>query len=115
MIGKRYFASSLYFCQLKLYTNEENKPTENSVHADLELFCKELKANKFSVTEKLYDNYAKLVTQKGTNMTLHEIAASYNSGNEASEYINAIGDELKEQELELQRQAQDAVPEGGET
>ena len=48
-------------------------------------------------------------------MTLHEIAASYNSGNEASEYINAIGDELKEQELELQRQEQDAVPEGGET
>ena len=29
MIGKRYFASSLYFCQLKLYTNVQNFPEKS--------------------------------------------------------------------------------------
>lgn len=66
----------------------------------LELFRDELQANGFVLTDRLGENYQKLTDSRGDITSLEEISAEYRSGS-ADENINAIGNELKAQELQL--------------
>lgn len=66
----------------------------------LELFRNKLKANGFMLTDKLSENYLKLTENRDGILSLESISAEYRSGS-TDENINAIGSELKEQELQL--------------
>ncbi len=62
--------------------------------------CKaDVEANGFTITNKLLNNYEKLVSENKRDITLREISDKYLSGTE-NETINDIGQELAQQELQ---------------
>ena len=62
-------------------------------------FLSDLESNCFNQTEKLINNYKQLLYyKKYHNATLDDISKEYITGSQ-NPYINAIGNELKEQEL----------------
>ena len=62
-------------------------------------FLSDLESNCFNQTEKLINNYKQLLYyKKYHNVTLDDISKEYITGSQ-NPYINAIGNELKEQEL----------------
>lgn len=62
--------------------------------------CQQLCDNDFKVSDTLAKNYQKLTDSRGDIISLEDISAEYRSGS-TDENINAIGNELKEQELQL--------------
>ncbi len=74
--------------------------TSDSVIKTKEYLCQELNDNDFEVSDALMKNYQKLTDSRGDIISLEEISAEYRSGS-ADENINAIGNELKAQELQL--------------
>ena len=62
-------------------------------------FLSDLESNCFNQTEKLINNYKQLLYyKKYHNATLDDISKEY-IADSSNPYINAIGNELKEQEL----------------
>lgn len=69
---------------------------------DIDRFRKELKKNGYIGTNNICENYKRLVHEAGHNITLSELADSFNSPGEHSVYLNNIGEELKAQERMVQ-------------
>ena len=63
------------------------------------IFEKEIIDSGFKPSKSVMENYLKIVEDRDEIMTLEDISAEYHSGS-TDELINAIGDELKAQELQ---------------